>query len=68
MRQSGALTRGNDGFEAHAFRAVEAGLVLEFGGDFDFANAGADDGEDVLEEFAADESVLADRCRVRLRP
>ena len=39
----------------HALGALEAGLVFELGGDFNFLHAGADEGENVIEEFAADQ-------------
>lgn len=35
-------------------------MIFELGGDFDLANAGTEDSEDVVEETAADEGVLAD--------
>ena len=54
MGQGGACTRGNDGFERHAFGATEAGLVFEFRGDFNLAEAGPDEVENMVEELAAD--------------
>ncbi len=44
--------------KAHALGAEKAGLVLEFGGDFNLADAGPDDGEHVFEELAADQCGL----------
>ncbi len=58
MRQSRPLAGGHDGFEAHAFGSVKAGLVFEFGCDFDLANTGPDDGKDVLKKPASDKSVF----------
>jgi hypothetical protein len=55
VRQSGTLSGGDDGFKAHALGAVQTGLVLEFGGDFDFLDARAHQVEDVFEELAASE-------------
>ena len=68
MRKCRAFSRGDDGFKGHALGADEARLVFEFRGDFNLADAGADEVENVLEELAADQSRLRSSASVRLRP
>ena len=54
MGQGRALAAGNDGLEGHSLGAGEARRVLQFGGDCHLRHARLDEGEDAVEETAAE--------------